>query len=62
MSPEFWLNLQKIFELSLFEAKSWQTIKGLPTLGKARKKKGGGIRPEPRCEATTAMGRQISLG
>jgi addiction module HigA family antidote len=47
-SPEFWLNLQKIYELRLAEAKSWETIKGLPTLGKARKKRGGDIRPEPR--------------
>jgi antitoxin HigA-1 len=47
-SPEFWLNLQKIYELRLAEAKSWETIKELPTLGKASKKRGGDIRPEPR--------------
>ena len=47
-SPEFWLNLQKIYELRLAEAKSWETIKGLPTLGKASKKRGGDIQPEPR--------------
>jgi addiction module HigA family antidote len=47
-SPEFWLNLQKIYELRLAEAKSWETIKGLPTLGTASKKRGGDIRPEPR--------------
>jgi antitoxin HigA-1 len=47
-SPEFWLNLQKIYELRLAEAKSWETIKGLPTLGKARKKQGGDIQPEQR--------------
>jgi addiction module HigA family antidote len=47
-SPEFWLNLQKIYELRLAEAKSWETIKGLPTLGQASKKRGCDIRPEPR--------------
>ena len=46
-SPEFWLNLQKIFELRLAEDRSWATIKGLPTLSQARKKPGGDIQPEP---------------
>jgi len=46
-SPEFWLNLQKIFELRLAEDRSWATIKGLPTLSQARKKPGGDIPPEP---------------
>jgi antitoxin HigA-1 len=46
-SPEFWLNLQKIFELRLAEDRSWVTIKGLPTLSQARKEPGGGIQPEP---------------
>ncbi len=46
-SPEFWLNLQKIYELRRAEDKSWEKIKGLPTLGKAGKKQGGDIRPEP---------------
>src|SRR4030043_1168619 len=32
-SPEFWMNLQKIFELRLAEDRSGETIKGLPTLG-----------------------------
>jgi addiction module HigA family antidote len=45
-SPEFWLNLQKIYELRLAEDKSGETIKGLPTLSKAGKRQGGGIRPE----------------
>jgi addiction module HigA family antidote len=46
-SPEFWLNLQKIYELRLAETKAWETIKELPTLDKASKKRGGDIRPEP---------------
>lgn len=46
-SPEFWLNLQKIFELRLAEARSWATIKDLPTLSQARKKPKGDIQPEP---------------
>jgi addiction module HigA family antidote len=45
-SPEFWLNLQKIYELRRAEDKSWETIKGLPTLNKAGKEPGGDIRPE----------------
>ena len=31
-SPEFWLNLQKIYELRLAEAKAGEAIRGLPTL------------------------------
>ena len=31
-SAEFWLNLQKLYELRLAEEKSGQTIKALPTL------------------------------
>lgn len=46
-SPEFWLNLQKIYELRLAEDKSGGIIKNLPTLSKTVKKQGGGIRPEP---------------
>ena len=36
-SPEFWLNLQKLYELRLAEHKSGETIKGLPTLAKSLK-------------------------
>ncbi len=39
-SPEFWLNLQKIYELRRAEDKSWGAIKGLQTLTKARKEQG----------------------
>ncbi|MHB8069461.1 MAG: HigA family addiction module antitoxin [Desulfobaccales bacterium] len=46
-SPEFWLNLQKIYELRLAEDKSGGMIKSLPTLNKSGKKQGGGIRPGP---------------
>lgn len=46
-SPEFWLNLQKIYELRLAEDKSGGAIKSLPTLSKTGKKQGGGIWPEP---------------
>ena len=31
-SPEFWLNLQSLYELRLAEAKAGKTIKKLPTL------------------------------
>ncbi len=33
-SPEFWMNLQKIYDLRLAESKSGETIKGLPTIVK----------------------------
>jgi addiction module HigA family antidote len=41
-SPEFWLNLQKLYELRLAEQKSGETIKDLPTLAKMIKKQDGG--------------------
>jgi addiction module HigA family antidote len=37
-SPEFWMNLQKLYELHLAEQKSGEIIKDLPTLAKATKK------------------------
>jgi antitoxin HigA-1 len=36
-SPEFWMNLQKLYELRVAENKSGKTIKGLPTLIKGTK-------------------------
>jgi antitoxin HigA-1 len=39
-SPEFWLNLQKIYELRLAENKSSEMINKLPTLDKSRNKQG----------------------
>lgn len=33
-SPEFWMNLQKLYEIRLAENKSGETIKTLPTLTK----------------------------
>ena len=36
-SPEFWLNLQKLYELRLAEAKSGATIRRLPRLGEREK-------------------------
>jgi antitoxin HigA-1 len=35
-SPEFWMNLQKIYDLRLAESKVGETIRELPTLGKMR--------------------------
>jgi len=40
-SPEFWINLQKLFELRLAEQKFGQMIKDLPTLAKTKKKQSG---------------------
>jgi antitoxin HigA-1 len=47
-SPEFWLNLQKIYELRLAEKKTGETLKDLPTLAKAMKKPGDDALPHPR--------------
>lgn len=38
-SPEFWMNLQKLYDLRLAESKSGETIKDLPTLSKMRYKR-----------------------
>ena len=46
-SPEFWLNLQKLYELRLAEQKSGETIKDLPTLAKGLKKPGDNSSPQP---------------
>ncbi len=35
-SAEFWLNLQKLYELRLAEAKAGETIRRLPTLKQAK--------------------------
>src|SRR5271157_2612403 len=36
-SPEFWMNLQKLYELRLAEQKSGQAIKDLPTLSERKR-------------------------
>lgn len=35
-SPEFWLNLQSLYELRLAQQKAGKTIKGLPTLKRSQ--------------------------
>jgi len=37
-SAEFWMNLQKLYELRIAEQETGNTIKGLPTLAKSSKK------------------------
>ena len=37
-NPQFWLNLQTLYELRLAEQKSGETIKSLPRLARPRKK------------------------
>jgi antitoxin HigA-1 len=37
-SPEFWMNLQKLYDLRLAESKCGKTIKELPTLVKMKTK------------------------
>jgi addiction module HigA family antidote len=45
-SAEFWLNLQKLYELHRAEEKAGETIKDLPTLAKAAKKTGDNSPPQ----------------
>jgi hypothetical protein len=52
-SAEFWLNLQKLYELRRAEEKVGETIKDLPTLAK---KAGGNSQPQP-CKLMTAIRR-----
>jgi plasmid maintenance system antidote protein VapI len=46
-SPEFWLNLQAIYDLRLAERKSGDAIKALPTLDRPGKKARGSDHPQP---------------
>lgn len=46
--PEFWLNIQKLYELCLAEQKAGEAIKALPTLAMLVKKANGGTPPQPR--------------
>lgn len=39
-SAEFWMNLQKLYELRVAEQELGKTIKGLPTLAKSLNKEG----------------------
>jgi addiction module HigA family antidote len=39
--PEFWLNLQKLYELCLAEQKAGEAIKALPTLARLAQKADG---------------------
>ena len=45
-SAEFWMNLQKLYELRLAEEKSGETIKDLPTLAKPMKQVGSSLQPQ----------------
>ena len=46
-SPEFWLNLQSIYDLRLAEQKSGDAIKSLPTLPRGGGKNRDGGHPQP---------------
>jgi len=46
-SAEFWMNLQKLYELRLAENKFGEMIKDLPTLAKPMNKQDGNVRPQP---------------
>jgi addiction module HigA family antidote len=45
-SPEFWLNLQKLYELRLAENKSGKAIEGLPTLARRAKRRAADSQPQ----------------
>jgi addiction module HigA family antidote len=45
-SPEFWMNLQKLYEIRLAESKSGKMIRDLPTISKATKALGSDSRPQ----------------
>lgn len=46
-SAEFWMNLQKLYELRLAEDKSGEMIKDLPTLAKLMNNQDGNLHTEP---------------
>jgi addiction module HigA family antidote len=46
-NPQFWLNLQTLYELRLAEQKSGEAIKSLPRLARPRKKETHPSHPEP---------------
>ena len=46
-SPQFWLNLQSLYDLRLAEQKSGEAIKTLPTLANSAKKGRGAYHPQP---------------
>ena len=46
-SAEFWMNLQKLYELRLAENKSGKTIKRLPTLARRMGKQARNSQPQP---------------
>jgi antitoxin HigA-1 len=46
-SAEFWMNLQKLYELRLAEEKSGETIRQLPTLAKPIERVSGELQPHP---------------
>jgi addiction module HigA family antidote len=46
-SPEFWMNLQKLYELRKAEQKAGKAISALPTLAKPVRKSGGDSQPQP---------------
>jgi addiction module HigA family antidote len=45
-SAEFWMNLQKLYELRLAEEKSGERIRDLPTLAEPMKKEDRGSQPQ----------------
>ena len=46
-SPEFWMNLQKLYELRLAENRAGKTIKSLPVLSGKAKKQVRDSQPQP---------------
>lgn len=46
-SPQFWLNLQALYDLRMAERKSGEAIKALPTLARSSKKARSSEQPQP---------------
>lgn len=46
-SPQFWLNLQAIYDLRIAEQRSGEAIRTLPTLHRPAKRVRGGDHPQP---------------
>ena len=46
-SPDFWMNLQKLYELRVAESKIGQVVRELPTLADAGKSRKRQPRPQP---------------
>lgn len=61
-SPEFWLNLQSIYDLRLAEQKSGEAIKSLPTLPRGGGSESSATPPRRRQSCRAGSGRRRAGG